>query len=102
MTMLYVYRFLYIKDVIYVCIIYIHTHKSHPTRSPPHPYQGSPGVKWRHLEGDNLSAARAQGPNDLMANGICGAPVEKTKLGPPTLVASAPFSGATELLGSSA
>ena len=25
MTMLYVYRFLYIKDVIYVCIIYIHT-----------------------------------------------------------------------------
>lgn len=67
--------------------------RPHPKRSPPHPCQGSPGVKWRHLEGDNLSAARTQGPNDLMANGICGAPVEKTKLGPPTLVASAPLWG---------
>lgn len=58
--------------------------------APPNPCWGSPRVKWRHLEGDNLSAACAQGPNDLMAHGVCGAPVEKTELGPPTLVASAP------------
>lgn len=74
-----------------------------PTPSPnpalPHPCLGSPGVKWRHLEGDNLSAACAQGPNDLMAHRVCGASVEKTKRGPPTLRASAPFPWATELLG---
>lgn len=70
-----------------------------PTLSPPDPCQGSPRVKWRHLEGDNLSAACTQSPNDLVAHGVCGTPVEKTKLAPPTLMkAFAPFPWATELL----
>lgn len=70
--------------------------------APPNPGWGSPRVKWRHLEGDDLSAACAQGPNDLMAHGVCGAPVEKTELEPPTLVALAPLPWTRELLGPSA
>ena len=52
-----------------------------PTHRPAHPHHClcSPGVKCRHLEGDDLSAACAQGPDDLMAHWVCGASVEKTK-----------------------
>lgn len=46
----------------------------------PSPCLGLPGVKWRHLEGDNVSAACTQGPDHLMADGIRGTPVEKPKL----------------------
>ena len=55
----------------------------HSGPSPAHPHRGlgSPGVKWCHLEGDDLSAACAQGPDDLMAHWVCGTSVEKTKAG---------------------
>lgn len=46
----------------------------------PPPGLGLPGVKWSHLEGDNVSAACAQGPDHLMADRVRGTPVEKSKL----------------------
>ena len=56
-------------------------HHSGPSPAHPHRGLGSPGVKWCHLEGDDLSAACAQGPDDLMAHWVCGTSVEKTKAG---------------------
>lgn len=52
-----------------------------PLLSPPnpHPCLDLPGMKWRHLEGDNLSAACTQGPDHLMAHRVCGTPGKKPK-----------------------